>query len=175
MQLSRFTDYGVRVLIYLATLPDGELTRIADVSELYNISKNHLVKVIHRLGKLGYVETLQGKNGGIRLNLPPSKINIGAVVRAMEPMVLLNCSTENCYISPVCLLKMHLAQAKEAFLKSLDQYTVQDLLPNNSAAMKAFFAASPARASNNGDSIELGFPVPKVQEDDLQKDEVPVP
>lgn len=131
MQLSKFTDYSIRILIYLATLKPGELTRITEVSEMYQVSKNHLVKVTHKLGQLGYIETIQGKNGGIRLKLSPDQLCIGAALRELEPMQLLNCSVEACHISPACRLKKYLADAKEAFLKELDQYTIQDLLVDN--------------------------------------------
>lgn len=131
MQLSKFTDYSIRVLIYLATLKPEELTRISEVSELYQVSKNHLVKVIHKLGQLGYIETVQGKNGGIRLKMPPDEIWIGGVVRALEPLQLLNCSPDACHITSACRLRIYLAKAKEVFVKELDQYTIQDLLVDN--------------------------------------------
>lgn len=131
MQLSSFTDYGVRVLIYLSTLKTDELTNITTVSEHYNISKNHLVKVVHKLGQLGYVETIQGKNGGIKLKLRPERINVGFVIRQLEPLELLNCSLEFCHISPACRLKSYLVDAKEAFLKELEKYTIDDLVNDN--------------------------------------------
>ncbi|WP_434778078.1 nitric oxide-sensing transcriptional repressor NsrR [Neisseria sp. Ec49-e6-T10] len=131
MQISTFTDYSIRVLIYLATLPKGELTQISHVSHLYNISRNHLVKVIHKLSQLGYIETIQGKNGGFRLNMSPENIHIGDVFRHLEPLQLLNCDLAFCHISPACRLKGYLIDAKEAFLQELDQYTIQDLLTNN--------------------------------------------
>lgn len=133
MQLSSFTDYGVRVLIYLALLPAGERSSINTVSETYNISKNHLVKVVHKLGQLGYVKTIQGKKGGILLARSPKEINIGEVIRALEPLTLLNCHTNSCHISPACRLKKYLTAAKNAFLLELEQYTIQDLIIDNHA------------------------------------------
>lgn len=138
MQLSRFTDYSIRVLVYLAILPAGQLTRIAEVSELYGISRNHLVKVIHKLGQLGLIDTVQGKNGGIRLNMAPDRIRIGEVLRRLEPLHLLNCSEQSCCISYACRLKDYLVDAKEAFLKELDKYTIQDLLVDNNT-LTSFF------------------------------------
>jgi Rrf2 family nitric oxide-sensitive transcriptional repressor len=147
VQLSRFTDYSIRVLIYLATLPPGELTRINEVSELYDISKNHLVKVIHKLGQLGLIDTIQGKNGGIRLKLSPEQIGIGQALRQLEPLHLLNCSVESCCISPACRLKRYLVDAKEAFLKELDKYTIQDLLVDNQKLYSFFQKEKPGSQS----------------------------
>ncbi|WP_085246578.1 nitric oxide-sensing transcriptional repressor NsrR [Gilliamella mensalis] len=131
MQLSSFTDYSIRVLIYLSTLAEDELTSITAVSQYYKISKNHLVKVVYKLGKLGYVETKQGKRGGIKLKIHSKHINIGKVIRQVEPLELFNCSVSSCYISPACRLKKYLLDAKEAFLKELDQYTIDDLVRDN--------------------------------------------
>ncbi|MGL4861108.1 MAG: nitric oxide-sensing transcriptional repressor NsrR [Enterobacteriaceae bacterium] len=131
MQLSSFTDFGIRTLIYLATLPTGELTNIRTVSQLYGTSHNHLVKVVHKLGQLGYVETVQGKNGGIRLKLPAQQINIAEVIRSLESLQFVNCQAEFCHITSACRLKRYLAEAKEAFLNELAKYTIQDLIADN--------------------------------------------
>lgn len=128
MQLSKFTDYSVRVLIYLSTLEKNELTRISDVSELYQISRNHLVKVIYKLGQLGLIETVRGKNGGFRLNVEPKAVRIGEVVRTLEPLNILNCSPKACNISGLCRLSGYLLDAKERFVEELDKYTLEDLV-----------------------------------------------
>ncbi len=94
MQLTSFTDYALRTLIYLASLPDNEQTNITDVTELFGVSRNHMVKVINRLGQLNYIQTVRGKNGGIRLNRPAKTILVGEVVRDLEPLDLVNCSVE---------------------------------------------------------------------------------
>lgn len=135
MQLTSFTDYGLRTLIYLASLPDNQLTNITEVTDLFSVSRNHLVKVINRLGQLGYIQTVRGKNGGIRLNRPASTISVGEVVRDLEPLVLVNCSVEFCHITPACRLKERLARAKQAFLAELDQCTIDDLLSDNAELM----------------------------------------
>jgi len=132
MQLSSFTDYSIRVLIYLSTLENDKLTKIVTVSEHYCISKNHLVKVVHKLGQLGYIETIQGKNGGIKLKMPAKELNIGQIIRQLEPLELLNCDVSFCYISPACRLKKYLIDAKEVFLKELEKYTIDDLVCDNS-------------------------------------------
>lgn len=131
MQISSFTDYSIRVLIYLATLEPHELTKISYVSDLYGISKNHTVKIVHKLGQLGYIDTIQGKNGGIRLNRPAKDIIVGELFRKLEPLQLLNCESSFCHISPACRLKSHLARAKDAFLNELDQCSIQDMLTDN--------------------------------------------
>lgn len=131
MQLSSFTDYSIRVLIYLATLKENELTNITTVSEHYQISRNHLVKVVHKLAQLHYIETIQGKKGGMRLKRPAQRIIIGQLIRELEPLALLNCDLSFCHISPACRLKHYLIDAKEAFLKELEKYTLADLIQDN--------------------------------------------
>ncbi|WP_318467366.1 nitric oxide-sensing transcriptional repressor NsrR [Photobacterium leiognathi] len=131
MQLTSFTDYGLRALIYLASLPEGELASITKVTETYNVSRNHMVKIINKLGQLGYVETVRGKNGGIRLGMPASTIIVGDVVRAIEPLQIVNCSADFCHITPTCRLKGILANAREAFLAELDSHTLLSLVEDN--------------------------------------------
>ncbi|HIF9114675.1 TPA: nitric oxide-sensing transcriptional repressor NsrR [Photobacterium damselae] len=131
MQLTSFTDYGLRALIYLATLPQGELTSITKVTETYNVSRNHMVKIINKLGQLGYVETVRGKNGGIRLGMAAESIVLGDVVRAIEPLQIVNCSDEFCHITPACRLKNVLADARAVFLAELDKHTLASLVDDN--------------------------------------------
>ena len=131
VQLTSFTDYGLRALIYLATLPEGELASISKVTDIYHVSRNHMVKIINRLGQLGYVETVRGKNGGIRLGMPAEQIVLGEVVRAIEPLQLVNCSEEFCHITPACRLKEILDTAKAAFLAELDKHTLAGLISDN--------------------------------------------
>lgn len=131
MQLTSFTDYALRTLIYLASLPADEQTNITEVTELFGVSRNHMVKVINRLGQLHYIQTVRGKNGGIRLNRAASNIMVGEVVRDLEPLDLVNCSVEFCHITPACRLKERLAKAKRAFLAELDSCSIADLLDGN--------------------------------------------
>jgi len=132
MQLTSFTDYALRTLIFLASLPEDELTSITEVTDLFGVSRNHMVKVINRLGQLGYVHTVRGKNGGIRLMKPASEITVGGVVRDLEPLDLVNCGVDFCHITPACRLKDKLAKAKSAFLAELDSCTIESLLSDNS-------------------------------------------
>ena len=134
MRLTLYTDYSLRVLLYLAsTNKDEKLVQIKDVAESYNISKNHLMKVIYHLGKLGYIETIRGRGGGIRLAMEPSSINIGKLVRhTEEDFHIVDCFGDQsaCVITPVCSLKHVLHKALQAFIQVLDEYTLEDLLHN---------------------------------------------
>jgi Rrf2 family nitric oxide-sensitive transcriptional repressor len=126
MKLTRYTDYALRVMIHLG-LHDQGLESISEIARAYGISHNHLMKVVQDLGSAGYVETLRGRSGGIRLARPPAEINIGQLVRHTEQdFALVDCSS--CTIAPACTLKGALAEATRAFLAVLDGYTVADLL-----------------------------------------------
>ena len=102
MRLTMYTDFSLRVLIYLGTKEKGELSTIQAISDAYGISKNHLMKVTHELGKLGYIETIRGRGGGIRLAMEPEDINIGQVVRHTEDdfhlVECFDCKTNSCVI-----------------------------------------------------------------------------
>ena len=137
MRLTMYTDYSLRILLYVGAKEQGELSTIREISEAYNISKNHLMKVSHELGKAGFIETVRGRGGGIRLAVPAEEINIGAVVRRMEDdFHLVECFSaegNTCPIAPVCGLKGVLAQALKAYLDVLSAYTLSDLLANKHA------------------------------------------
>ena len=139
MQLTLYTDYSLRVLVYLGMRPD-ELARIGEIAEAYGISRNHLVKVVHHLGQTGYVQTTRGKSGGIRLGMPVEKIIIGDVVRKTEPhMNLLECFDQEmntCPIAAACALKRAIYQARRAFMDVLDGYTLADVLGNRQQLSK---------------------------------------
>jgi Rrf2 family nitric oxide-sensitive transcriptional repressor len=132
MQLSLHADYACRTLIYLALLEGDVRVSIEDVATAYGISENHLVKVVHALGKLGYVDTLRGRGGGIRLARPAAEITVGEIVRALEPhFILVECfapETNTCTIISSCGLKSVLNEALQAYLAKLDQYTIADVL-----------------------------------------------
>jgi Rrf2 family transcriptional regulator, nitric oxide-sensitive transcriptional repressor len=129
MRLTAYTDYALRVLIRLAVQPQ-RLTTIADIAKGYDISENHLMKVVHRLGVAGLIDTVRGRNGGLRLRKAAAAIGVGQVVRLMEPdMDIVPCfnNASGCVIEPACLLKGALAEARDAFLATLDRYTLADL------------------------------------------------
>lgn len=126
MRLTRYTDYAMRVLLYLGREP-GQLCGIADIARAYAISRNHLMKVVSDLVNAGYVESVRGRNGGIRLARPASDINVGALVRHTEDgFDLVDCGS--CLIAPACGLTSVLDDALSAFLAVLDTYTLADVL-----------------------------------------------
>ena len=139
MELSRFTDYSLRTLLY-AGMHAGRTITVPEVATAYCISENHLVKIIHKLGKLGFLETKRGRSGGFQLSKTPSEINIGAVVRTTESLVLVECLGQDggtCPIVSACILKRVIAEARDAFLETFDRYTLQDLLKNRTALLQS--------------------------------------
>ena len=130
MKLTRFTDYSLRVLIYLGLKDDGRVT-IREISEAYGISRNHLMKVVSLLTRMGYLDARRGPGGGIALARPAEDIIIANVVRDMEDdlnLVECFCKSGTCIIKPVCELKSILTQALKAYLQTLEKYTLSDLL-----------------------------------------------
>lgn len=129
MQLTVFTDYTLRTLIFLALRPDTLVT-IADIADAYKISHNHLMKVVHQLALAGDVTTIRGQHGGLRLARPAGEINVGTVVRRAEPdLQLMPCfgTQSDCVIRPECVLARAANEALRAFLAALDRYTLADL------------------------------------------------
>jgi Rrf2 family transcriptional regulator, nitric oxide-sensitive transcriptional repressor len=129
MKLTLFTDYSLRVLLLLAARPD-ELTTIAHISQFYGISEAHLMKITHSLGRTGWVETLRGRNGGMRLLANPEELRLSDVVMKLEgPLSLAECfgADNTCHLAGQCGLEGALAQAGNAFLRSLSQHTLASL------------------------------------------------
>lgn len=132
MRLTTMTDYALRLLMYAAHQPD-RLCTIAEIADAYGISQAHLMKITHQLGLAGFIETVRGKGGGMRLATAPAAINLGAVVRAVEPdFALVECfGTENrCALTSYCRLAGVLGGALESFLAHLDRHTLADLVPD---------------------------------------------
>lgn len=128
MQLTRYTDYAFRTLIYLSALAPDERAQVGHICECYDLSANHLAKVVQRLARLGYVQTRRGRGGGISLAKDPAQINVGDVVRAMEPTLnAVNCDEPRCTLAGNCRLTGILAKAMQAFLAILDDYSLADL------------------------------------------------
>tara|TARA_R110002110_G_scaffold205066_1_gene416779 strand:+ start:189140 stop:189577 length:438 start_codon:yes stop_codon:yes gene_type:complete len=130
MRLTAYTDYSLRVLIYLAVSTEERAT-IREIAQHYNISRNHLMKVVQELSQRGYVVALRGKNGGLQLKKPPAEIKIGKLVAAMEnDMALTECLGNNnqCILTPACALRPILAEALKSFLSTLDRYTLEDVV-----------------------------------------------
>lgn len=129
MYLTQHTDYGLRVLMYTA-INDDALVNISTIADTYGISKSHLMKVVTALVKGGFLSSIRGKGGWLKLAMPPEKINIGAVVRHLEPLQLVECMGENneCLITPSCRLTGILSGAVKSFFNYLDGFTLADLL-----------------------------------------------
>ncbi|MGF6116285.1 Rrf2 family nitric oxide-sensitive transcriptional repressor [Janthinobacterium lividum] len=131
MRLTAYTDYTLRTLMYLGVHRD-RLVTIQDIADLHSISKNHLMKVVHQLGLSGIVETVRGRNGGLRLARDSAEINIGTVVRETESDFFMaecfNKENNTCPLTPDCLLKAKLGQATAAFLAVLDTVTLASIL-----------------------------------------------
>ena len=131
MNLTRHTDYGLRVLLYLAAVPDHR-SSVPRMADFYQISANHLVKVVRKLSEHGFVETLRGKQGGVRLAQPSAAISIGEVVRRLENHFhLVECfepAGRQCSVAGVCGLQGLLARAQEEFLQKLDDVTLVSLV-----------------------------------------------
>ncbi len=155
MRLTYYTDYALRVLTYLA-LDTGRVATIGEIAEAYGISRNHLTKVAHELGRAGFVETLRGRGGGLRLARAPDAIRIGDVVRRMEDdFDIVACfgaggkaGGGGCVIAPDCRLAGMLGEALQAFLAVLDRYTLADLV------------AAPAALARHFPGLEPGAPAP---------------
>lgn len=130
MQLTRHSDYSLRVLIYLALNP-GRISNVSEIAQAFNVSRNHLVKVVHNLSKLGYISTTRGHGGGIALTGDAADISVGEVVRHTEnTLEVINCIEPRCPIHSACQLKGALDEATAAFLDVLDNYTIADLVRN---------------------------------------------
>jgi Rrf2 family transcriptional regulator, nitric oxide-sensitive transcriptional repressor len=144
MRLTLHTDFALRVLIQ-AGLSGGKLTTISDIAKSFDISKQHLMKVVNDLGQKGYLATVRGRNGGIRLMREPRNINIGQVVRDTEDKLdVIGCleRKDYCQIERVCVLRGALRDATEAFLKVLDGYTLADLIKPHKALSSLLFQAT---------------------------------
>lgn len=133
MHITRYTDYALRVLIYTSLRRD-ELVTIKDVAEHYGISRNHLMKVVHKLGSAGYLETVRGKKGGFRLAKMPEAIRVGEVIRRTEDdFNIVQCfqpGTNHCQIQSACTLQAVFHEALAAFLGVLDRYSMADVVKN---------------------------------------------
>jgi Rrf2 family nitric oxide-sensitive transcriptional repressor len=131
MRLSAFTDYAFRVLMHAALCSPRRVT-VDSVAETFGISRHHLVKVVHDLGRHGYLQTHRGVGGGFTLHLPPDQIRLGAIARlGEEAETVISCTTQPtgpCRLVPACRLKDVLDEAAAAFFAVLDSYTLADLL-----------------------------------------------
>lgn len=135
MQLTVFTDYGLRTLMFLAARA-GDICSVKDIANHYGISRNHLVKVVHHLSQTGYIVSTKGRGGGIRLADGTAQLRLGDIVQALEPnMNLVECfdsKTNTCRITGACQLKHYLRDANRAFIAALNEHTLADTVKNKS-------------------------------------------
>jgi Rrf2 family nitric oxide-sensitive transcriptional repressor len=150
MRLTRYSDYAIRVLLHLGAEPD-RMASIASIAEAYGVSRNHLMKVVHDLGKAGFVESVRGRSGGIRLARRPEEINLGAVLRHTEEgFDLVDCA--NCIIAPACGMTAVVHEALAAFLAVFDRYSLADILGRKADLLAIFAMGTTAPASNGGEA-----------------------
>ena len=146
MQLTLYTDYSLRVLVYLSLYENSSST-ISEIADYYQISRNHLVKVVHNLSLKNYIHSTRGKGGGLRLARPAAEIGVGDVIRDTEPNFhIVECfntepSAKICNIEPVCKLKSILGKATDSFLSILDNYSIADVVKDTPILQKARNAA----------------------------------
>ena len=145
MRLTFYSDYSLRLLMY-AAVKHGKLVTIQEVASAYGISKNHLMKVAFELGRKGFLETVRGRGGGLRLARAPDKIGLGDVVRAMEEdFTMVECfdsKVNSCAITGPCRLRGALSRALKAYFAVLDEYTLADLAMPNPMLARVLLKAS---------------------------------
>jgi Rrf2 family nitric oxide-sensitive transcriptional repressor len=149
MRLTTYTDYALRILIYLAAQSERQLTSIKEISETFDISNHHISKIVFELGKLGLIETTRGRNGGIRLAMNTEEINIGYIVRKTEEnLYIVECFDEEsntCKISCSCRLKHIFKEALDAYLQVLDSYTLADVMVNTKTLFSLLNVTTPIK------------------------------
>ncbi|MFB0871978.1 MULTISPECIES: Rrf2 family transcriptional regulator [unclassified Sphingobium] len=144
MQLTRYTDYAMRVLLHVGARDEGDLSSIQEIADVYGVSKDHLKKVAQDLGQAGLLITIRGRNGGLRLGRPASDITIGQIVRHTESgFTLVDCSS--CIIESACTLPRILNEATRAFLAVLDKYTLDDVLKRRTDLRGLFDRSAPLK------------------------------
>ncbi|MEZ2720031.1 Rrf2 family transcriptional regulator [Paenalcaligenes hominis] len=128
MQLTQYTDYSIRTLLYAAAYAD-RLVNISEIADYYSISRTHLAKVVAGLTQAGYLQGIRGKNGGLRLSKAPQHINLGELIEKLEPLEIVECfgNKNTCAITVSCQLKHVLHEAKVAFITTLKGYTLADI------------------------------------------------
>ena len=146
MRLTVYSDYALRLLMFLA-VRGNTLATIPQIAKAYDISSNHLMKVVHQMGQAGYIETVRGRSGGMRLARPASNIVLGEVIRFTEPdMDIVPCfalENQDCPLRRACRLKGALDRARTAFLGVLDEYTLADLTNNPDFLQSSLGLAAP--------------------------------
>jgi len=137
MKLTKHTDYAFRVLLYVAVKKDNELSTIKEVTQAFDMSRDHVMKIVQKLSKSGLIYAIRGKQGGIRLGRPANEIIIADVISLMESTLMpVNCEQPMCGIKQGCKLAEILFEAQDKYLAHLKQYSLADLIPANSQTVQ---------------------------------------
>lgn len=173
MRLTAMTDYALRLLMHLGQ-QDGRLCTIAEVAQVHGLSEAHLMKITHQLGQTGWITTVRGKGGGMKLARPPAQINLGAFVRSVEPdfqlVECLGAHASSCLLTPQCRLTHVFDDALHAFLGVLDGRTLADVLPppapplpvvSAPVSRRRRLAAAAAAAAAGAAAAPAAAPVPE--------------
>ena len=163
MQLTSFTDYGLRALIYMASLTEGRMTCISEVTDVYGVSRNHMVKIINQLSRAGYVTAVRGKNGGIRLCKPASAIRIGDVVRELEPVMLSQGSQED--EAAILLGASGWQMFRRVTLPNIRWALLYGVVLTNARAIGEFGAVSVVSGSIRGETLSLPLQIELLEQD----------
>ena len=128
MRLTKHTDYAFRVLIYLASIPEGQLSTVQEIAEKFDVSRSHIMKVVHKLSGAGLIHASRGQHGGIKLGQPKEDIDLRRVIELMEATLApVNCDDPICIIKKTCTLKNILFEAQQQYLEHVAHYTLADL------------------------------------------------
>jgi len=129
MRLTKHTDYAFRVLIFLATLPEGQQSTVQEIAEKFDVSRNHIMKIVHKMAGAGLIYASRGQHGGIKLGQAKEAINLRTVIELMETTLTpVNCDDPICIIRKHCTLKNILFEAQRHFLEHVGRYTLADLV-----------------------------------------------
>lgn len=138
MQLTHFTDFGFRILIYLAGMPDGDIVTIKEIATQFDLPQNHLNKIVSRLSKLGWVAATPGRNGGLRLAVPTASLLLGDIMRTLEGHPsLIDCEKPPCVLKGNCRLKHLVDLGLQDFYAHMNQHSLADLLGSPTAEVIA--------------------------------------
>ncbi len=128
MHLTKHTDYAFRVLIYLASMPEDRTSTVQEIAEQYDVSRSHIMKIVHKLAGAGLIHASRGQHGGIKLGKPKEKIDLRSVIELMEATLApVNCDDPVCIIKKNCTLKNILFEAQRQFMEHVEHYTLADL------------------------------------------------
>jgi Rrf2 family transcriptional regulator, nitric oxide-sensitive transcriptional repressor len=146
MQLTRYTDYAIRVLLHVGARDEADLSSVQEIARVYGISKDHLKKVVQDLSQGGFLTAIRGRNGGLKLGRDAEKITIGQIVRHTETgFEMVDCSS--CLVAPACSLPRVLNEATNAFLSVLDRYTLADILSKRADLQGLFGGAGSLKSA----------------------------